>query len=181
MERNEEVNELSNNSSLSAAIVVSVALVSSCAGPSHITAPADAAALLGDAWFEARAKQLAITAEAAKTRDAAFSASEPPDPDMLGHFVREQGAAIWAEQCSRCHGIDGEPPPGQQPPAKKWGTMGTTMGFFFGGDKMRAGIFRIITEGGKQHEDGTASAMPAWGETLAREQIWALVYHIESL
>ncbi|MCA9542738.1 MAG: cytochrome c [Myxococcales bacterium] len=39
---------------------------------------------------------------------------------------------------------------------------------------MRRGIYRSIAE-------GKGAAMPAWGTRLAREQIWALVRHIEAL
>jgi mono/diheme cytochrome c family protein len=53
------------------------------------------------------------------------------------------------------------------------------MGFFFGGDSMRAGIYRRISEGGEV-KDSQPSEMPAWRDTLAREQIWALVRHIEA-
>ncbi|MCA9561081.1 MAG: cytochrome c [Myxococcales bacterium] len=48
------------------------------------------------------------------------------------------------------------------------------MGFTFGGDAMRRGIYRSIAE-------GKGEGMPAWGGRLSREQMWALVRHIESL
>ena len=53
------------------------------------------------------------------------------------------------------------------------------MGFFFGGDKMRAGLFKRIQEGGEP-KDGKPSDMPAWSSSLSREQTWALVRHLES-
>lgn len=46
------------------------------------------------------------------------------------------------------------------------------LGFFFGGDAMRAGIYRVIAE-------RLAPSMPAFGETLSCGQIWALFAHIE--
>lgn len=138
--------------------------------------------MLGDDWFAARAQQLGISAEEAKARDAAISESAPPGDDRVDHFAREQAAAVWAEQCSKCHGLEGEPPVEMAEkvrPPREWGTFGTSMGFFFGGDKMRAGIFKIISKGGEP-KDGVASEMSAWGDSLSREQIWALVYHLES-
>ena len=55
---------------------------------------------------------------------------------------------------------------------RDWTGMGVRMGFFFGGDKMRAGIFRRI-------RDGVPPGMPGWDSALSREQIWALVRHLE--
>ena len=46
-----------------------------------------------------------------------------------------------------------------------------------GGDKMRAGIFKVI-KNGKKRPDGTIS-MTGWKETLSNEQTWGLVYFIE--
>jgi mono/diheme cytochrome c family protein len=108
-----------------------------------------------------------------------------PGVENIDDVTRARAAAIWSEHCSKCHGLDGEPPDASAQsyagaPPRTWGTFGTSMGFFFGGDKMRAGLFRVISEGGAKKEDGTASAMPAWGEMLSREEIWALVYHLES-
>ena len=72
-------------------------------------------------------------------------------------------------------GSRGKPPLAttSEPPPRAWGGMGARMGFLFGGDKMRAGIYRSIDQG-----RGTG-VMPAWGGQLSREQIWALVRHIE--
>lgn len=157
--------------------------MSSCAGPSRVTAPSGSAVMLRDAWYETRAKELGVSAEETRAKDETFSEESPPGEEQVSAAARVQAASIWAEQCSRCHGADGEPPektehPGAPPRA--WGTMGTSMGFFFGGDKMRAGIYRTIAKGGAKKEDGTLSAMPAWGDSFSREQLWALVYHIES-
>lgn len=143
-----------------------------CGGPARVAAPEGVTHLAGDAWFTWRAEALGVTVEAARARDAALSEDAPPE--TLAPAVRERAAATWQSVCATCHGVDGEPParPGQPTP-KRWGTMGTGMGFTFGGDKMRAGIYRKI-------RDGKGEAMPAWGSTLAREHIWALVAHIES-
>jgi mono/diheme cytochrome c family protein len=156
-------------------------LACACSGPTRVAAPDGARALIGDEWFEARAKQLAISFDEARGRDRAIETA--PGVENIDSFTREQAAAVWTELCSKCHGLDGEPPEptGANPPPREWGTMGTSMGFFFGGDKMRSGIFRVISEGGERKSDGAPSVMPAWGEMLSREQIWALVYHIESL
>lgn len=164
-------------------MVVVAAAFAACAGSSRVAAPQGMSVLIGDEWFAARAQQLGISAEEAKARDAAISDRTPPGEDGVDRFAREQAAAIWVEYCSKCHGLEGEPPAemAEKPRTpREWGTFGTSMGFFFGGDKMRAGIFRLISEGGEE-KDGVSSGMPAWGESLSREQTWAVVYHLESL
>jgi mono/diheme cytochrome c family protein len=156
-------------------------LTAACGGPARIAAREGAKPLVADEWFEARAQGLALSVEQTRARDQALSEEAPPSE--LDAFTREQAAAAWSELCAKCHGEDGDPevaPVKNDPPPKSWGTFGTSMGFFFGGDKMRAGIYRKIADGAPSKPDGSASAMAAWSGTLAREQIWALVLHIES-
>ena len=95
-----------------------------------------------------------------------------PAPDLterwrnLERFMSglEGHRAALPERVGRRHRVTIEP--------RAWGTMGTSMGFFFGGDRMRAGIYRTVA-------DGRPPNMPAWGAQLSREQLWALVRHIE--
>ncbi len=59
----------------------------------------------------------------------------------------KRAADIWQAACSFCHGIDGTPPEAWAGKGmRKFGTLGMKMGFFFGGDKMRAGIAKTIAE-----------------------------------
>ncbi|MBK6688751.1 MAG: cytochrome c [Deltaproteobacteria bacterium] len=123
-------------------------------------------------WFLFRAQDLGVSLEEAQTRDRALSESEPPQLDAT---TQREAAALWRSLCAGCHGATGrlEGVPVVEPAPKKWGGFGVSMGFFFGGDKMRAGLYRKIREGGEK--------MPAWGELLSREQTWALVAHLEGL
>ena len=57
---------------------------------------------------------------------------------------------------------------------RKFGTVGMKMGFFFGGDKMRAGIAKTIAE-------GKGSEMRPFKDHLTKQEIEALVRYIESL
>ncbi len=161
-----------------------LAVVTGCAG-APVAAPlaSSAAPLMGDAWFAARAAALRLDPEAARARDAAFSESRPPEaaPDAQ---LAGNAAALWTTLCASCHGatgrLEGVPPtPLEAPRPRELGTTGMAMGFFFGGDKMRAGLYRKIAYG--QPPSEKPSAMPLWAGTLSREQIWALVAHIESL
>lgn len=81
---------------------------------------------------------------------------------------------FWNEKCASCHGTNGIPNSDLTPAPRKFGTFGMSMGFFFGGDKMRAGIFRTI-------RDGKNNTMPSFAKELSYEEIWALVDKIERL
>ncbi len=151
--------------------------LTACA-PTRTHVAADDRPHLGDAWYAHRAGTLGITPEAARARDAALPAGPdagPPDDALDDHTARE-AAALWRDLCAACHGPDGQPPPalGLEPPPKTWGGFGVRMGFTFGGDAMRRGIYRSIAL-------GKGEGMPAWAGRLSREQMWALVRHIESL
>ncbi|MCB1175154.1 MAG: cytochrome c [Leptospiraceae bacterium] len=93
-------------------------------------------------------------------------------------LLKREAAAIWRDRCSQCHGPAGKlrGVKHQSIAPRQFGTFGMSMGFLFGGDKMRAGIYRRIRDGSIQNG---RELMPAFGPELAREQIWALVYHIE--
>lgn len=87
----------------------------------------------------------------------------------------KRASDIWRGACSFCHGDDGKPP--EMWAAKgvpKFGTFGMKMGFFFGGDKMRAGIKRTI-------ENGKGTEMKPFKGHLTDAEIEALVRHIEDL
>jgi mono/diheme cytochrome c family protein len=153
-----------------------------CAGPRPPTIGAEVTPHLGEAWFAHRAATLGLSVEAARARDAALPTAGPPP--ALDDAVALEAAAVWRDVCAACHGPEGRPPPPAEgappgPEPKTWGTFGVRMGFLFGGDKMRAGIYRSIAEG-KTTPDGQVT-MPPWGAVLSREQLWGLVRHIEGL
>lgn len=83
-----------------------------------------------------------------------------------------QADLLWEQKCAVCHGVDGTPKDSVLPRPKKLRGFGIKMGFFFGGDKMREGIFRTI-------RDGKNQAMPSFKEELTEEEIRALVKRIE--
>jgi mono/diheme cytochrome c family protein len=150
-----------------------------CSKPERVEAPPDAVAHYGDAWFAFRGESLGISVAAAQSRDAALPADHPP---VLDHTTAVEAAAIYRSVCVACHGPGGQPPekqPSGGAPPRAWGGGGVRMGFFFGGDSMRAGLFKKIQQGGDP-KDGKPSDMPAWGSSLSREQTWALVRHFES-
>lgn len=82
---------------------------------------------------------------------------------------------VWIRACSACHGIDGTPPKQWEGKGmRKFGTFGMSMGFFFGGDKMRAGIAKTI-------KNGKGTQMPAFGQQYTDSEIRKIVKYIEDL
>lgn len=158
--------------------VLALTFVAGCSSPPPVEVPEGARPHIGESWFDWRAKTLGITPAEARARDEALpdgEEGEVPPPGTLDTDTRLEGALLWKAECARCHGANGEPPepaPGQVK-LRSWNGMGPKMGFTFGGDRMRAGVYRKILLGG--------GAMPAWKGYLAREQIWALVAHMEHL
>lgn len=157
--------------------IVGALAVVACAAAKPATPPADAVPHVGDEWFAWRAETLGISVEEARARDAALpdgTDGRVPADGTLDESTRVEAAVLWSQECARCHGARGVPPPaadGQVRP-RAWDGIGPNMGFLFGGDRMRAGIYKTISQG--------KGSMAGWGDALSREQIWALVAHIES-
>jgi mono/diheme cytochrome c family protein len=157
--------------------IVLIALLTGCGAVKPATVPAGYELHLGEDWFQHRAQTLGLTLEDARARDLALPEDEPPEADA---HTDVEAAALWRDLCASCHGANGDPteaPAKHEVEPRDWTGMGPSMGFFFGGDKMRAGIYRRIRDGGDS--DGKPSKMPSWKDQLSREQIWALVRHIE--
>ena len=154
--------------------------LAACGGSTAVVVPPGGPALLGDAWFEHRAAQLGLEVAAARARDLALPVDAPPEGLKDDAALAQEGAVLWGAMCAVCHGLQGDPPEQPAPVPRSWGTFGTSMGFFFGRDGMRAGLYRRIERGGEPRGD-VPTRMPAWGSILSREQIWLLVRHLESL
>jgi mono/diheme cytochrome c family protein len=135
----------------------------------------------GDAWFAFRAQSLGISVEEARARDAALSEAVPP-VSARDAQARAEAALLWSSICASCHGMEGrlEGVAVTDPPPRKFGGFGMWMGFTMGGDEMRAGLYRKIRDGGTPIKD-QPPRMPPFRDALSREQIWALVGHIEGL
>jgi mono/diheme cytochrome c family protein len=150
-----------------------ILLLCNCGGPPQASLSLDDTHHLGDAWYSHRAATLDLDLKKARERDAEFPGAEgPPPSSRLDHITAREAAALWKAICSGCHGPKGRPSETAAVRPRSWGGFGPRMGFFFGGNRMRSGLYRKISE-------GVPPAMPAWGSQLSREQIWALVKHIE--
>ncbi|MEK7484050.1 MAG: cytochrome c [Planctomycetota bacterium] len=132
-------------------------------------------------WIKFRSQELKISLAEAQSQEENLSESEPPE-EIWDASLQTESAILWRNYCATCHGVTGqlENVPEQDPMPRKFGTFGMSMGFFFGGDKMRAGIYKAIKTGKKS--DGTVlNKMPAWGESFSKEQLWGLVFFIKDL
>lgn len=165
------------------ALLLAASLSLACGRPVRPDKPAaDAQLQLGDAWFPARAASLHITPEQARARDAAITDKDAP-AESWDPFMREQASLAWETVCASCHGVDGKGTGVQKKfahPPRAFGGMGMRMGFTFGGDKMRAGLFRKVMKGG-QADPEKPGEMPAMDDGFPRELGWAMVHYVESL
>ncbi len=163
-------------SALAVSLVAATFLVS-CKGPASLVISSDAAQPQSrEQWLAARSVALSISSEEASTRDASYDDSQPNQALWDDESVRAAAAHLWAAKCASCHGARGkkEGVPVLEPAPRDFGTGAMAMGFAMGRDKMRGGIWRRIRDGSPPH-------MPAFGEQLANEQMWSLVYFIEHL
>ena len=132
-------------------------------------------------WLKWRAQERNISLEQARQEDDGWDRAHKPDLAQRA-YLHQEGRALWDVHCAVCHGTNGNDNPQNFNPApRKLGGMGLKMGFFFGGDKMRAGIFHKIKTGNSLKTKPQPQQMPAFRDLLHNEQIWALVLHLESL
>lgn len=98
-------------------------------------------------------------------------------------FMQQEAAAIWVTRCAPCHGISGRGENVTQQfetPPRAFGSFGMKMGFFFGRNRMRAGLYRRVALGSAADPNKPGS-MPSFEGQLTREQMWAVVTYLESL
>jgi mono/diheme cytochrome c family protein len=151
----------------------------SCQGAPPVVDPGPSHA--GAVWYGFRAAQLGTNEDAARARDTAFS-TEVPAETRDDTEMRREARALWRDLCASCHGAHGRledtPPfPPDQKPPRDWGGGAAGFAFWMSGDGFRKVVYRRIANGGDR--EGNPTMMPAWGDRLSREQIWALVALIE--
>ncbi|MEM7409253.1 MAG: c-type cytochrome [Myxococcota bacterium] len=161
------------------AVVLAVSFCACASVPDAL--PDEVASHLGASWYPHRAAQLGIDVDTARARDAELSESVPPH-DLWDAALRDEARAVWRDQCARCHGARGRlegvaPLPPDQKPPRDWSGFGAKFGLFLAGDDLRATYFRRIQRGGDR--EGNPTMMPAWADSLSREQTWALVFLLE--
>ena len=133
---------------------------------------------LGDRWFQHRSAFLGMSKHDAELRDGEVDDKAPPQDKFWDEQLAVEAASLWRMLCNECHGGRRSIERAKQipPPPEGWGT---TEGQFFGRARPHQEIFQKIFHGGEEPEQPDHQRMPPWGDRLAREQIWALVWFIE--
>ncbi|MFQ5492290.1 MAG: c-type cytochrome [Phycisphaerae bacterium] len=173
--------------------------VGSCAGPQPLSVaidPQDEAA-----YFEAvnqvnlngrlgfanwMARERGLTPAEVLRRDEDLSSTRNPFDAHRQPQAVSRGAVIYKLHCARCHGQDAR---GQGPsvlaghPANDFKTFQNRFAATIHRGAPRR-WFRIIRDGAGEvvdYPNETTTAMPAFGDKLAREQIWLVITYLQSL
>ena len=113
----------------------------------------------------------------AATAQPLIKETHAPNPLAGDAAAIKQGAALYRQHCSACHGDDGK------------GTIGPSLAdstfLYIAGDVPDVDYFEIINNGTQPNmvEDGRTAkgGMPSYSGTLDKNKIWALVAYIRSL
>lgn len=141
-------------------------------------APVKRRIYLGASWFNLRAGHLGMSMRDAKERDAELGPDAPPTPEFWDSSLAVETVAVWNALCQDCHGGKRAPETGADIPGPPpdWGSGKDMM---FENERPLAEAYAVIRDGAKP-KDGDEE-MPAWGDKLANEQIWALLYYLGHL
>jgi mono/diheme cytochrome c family protein len=139
-----------------------------------------------EAWYALQAERETRSVEQVRQDDEALATTRNPFDARSDAEAVSRGAVIFREYCARCHGTDargGGPHLLATHPAKDFHAFGKRFAVTLHGGAPRS-WFRKISEGcgdEVQYPDGLNRAMPAFGDQLAREQIWLAVTYLQSL
>lgn len=140
----------------------------------------------GAAWIAWQARRQGISVEQARANDAAISSRRNPFRAKDDPAAVSRGAVLYRAYCQRCHGESarGDGPdhlPDHRP--RDLRGLGQRFAVTLHGGAPRT-WFRKISEGYGEtapYPDGPTTAMPAFGDKLAREQIWLVITYLQSL
>lgn len=138
------------------------------------------------AYYAQCAEELGVSAVEAERRDLALPTRSNPFSARHDPSAVSRGAVIYEAHCASCHGVEADGH-GSQLPAPM-----PELGFHSFGDRFAATVhggapkkwFRILNEGASSapyNDRGDVVEMPAFAETLAREQIWLVITYLQSL
>jgi mono/diheme cytochrome c family protein len=139
-----------------------------------------------DAWYAYLAKKEGKSVDAIRMADQALSTTHNPFNARTDHDAVSRGAVIFENQCARCHGADaqGNGPdmlPGH--PTRNFHSFGNRFAATIHGGAPRTWFRKIENGSGDMlaYPAGRSHAMPAFGDKLAREQIWSVITYLQSL
>lgn len=184
---------------LSGLLAVTSLLLIACAGPQPLhraARPSDEAAYTqaltahgnrpADAFLAMRAEELGISVEQARQSDQALSTTRNPFKARRDPKAVSRGSVVYRHHCADCHGpdADGRGTRLAEPLAgADFHDFSHRFAVTLHGGAPRT-WFRKITRGytaKTPDANGEYPQMPAFGETLAREQVWLAITYLQSL
>lgn len=139
-----------------------------------------------EAWLAYRAQEEAKPVAEFRAADETLSTTRNPFDARRDLEAVSRGALIFRDNCARCHGYGmrgNGPDMLASHPAQDFHAFGKRFAVTLHGGAPRA-WFRTISEGygpEVKYLTGTSRAMPAFGDVLAREQIWLVITYLQSL
>lgn len=139
-----------------------------------------------EAWYVWQAERRGESIEAVRAADMALSTTRNPFDARRDGAAVSRGAILFREQCARCHGMDvggNGPEMLAEHPTKDFHAFDKRFAATLHGGAPRTWFQKISNGYGDEVEypDGRGPAMPAFGQTLAREQIWLVITYLQSL
>lgn len=137
-------------------------------------------------WYAWKAQATGASLETVRTADRALSTTRNPFNANRDWEAVTRGAAIFSQQCARCHGVDVRGHGADMlldHPTADFHAFPKRFAVTLHGGAPRA-WFKKINEGyGDEvaYPAGRSRAMPAFGQTLAREQVWLVITYLQSL
>ncbi|MBI4581235.1 MAG: cytochrome c [Planctomycetes bacterium] len=147
------------------------------------------------AFFAARAAQTGQTIQDLEAADARISGDRNPFKANADPAAVSQGAVLFQALCVRCHGADARgagPDVLPDHPCKDFHAFDKRFAVTLHGGAPRAWFHKISEGSGPtvqyrpsrasgSNDDGASTAMPAFKDSLAREQVWLVVTYLQSL
>jgi len=139
-----------------------------------------------EAFLAMRAGELGIDEDQAVIRDQAMSTTRNPFNTRKDPVAVSRGAVVYKQHCADCHGrnVDGRGTRLPEPLADAdFHDFSHRFASTLHHGAPRA-WFKKITGGytaQTPNSDGTSAEMPAFGDTLAREQVWLVITYLQSL
>jgi mono/diheme cytochrome c family protein len=187
------------NIAIPALLTFALTLLLSCAGPQPLSVAIDPqdeseyVAKLNKANADARAAYASWIAHARNSSPEQFLLSDADKSETRNPFdahndsqAVSRGAVMYKVHCARCHGDDARglgPSVLPDHPATDFKTFGKRFAATVHRGAPRK-WFRVIRDGSGDtvvYPDGEMTAMPPFGESLTREQIWLVITYLQSL
>lgn len=138
------------------------------------------------AWFEWRARERGVPLNKVRASDGSLSTTSNAFDARRDDDAVSRGALIFQANCARCHGLDvrgSGPDMLPEHPCKDFHAFGKRIAVTLHGGAPRSWFDKISNGHGPyvEYPTGRARAMPAFKDTLAREQIWLVITYLQSL